>query len=120
MISSNSRMPSEQKTTLRFEEDGSFIGQYGTLQRRQQQEQQKQLQQQQQQLANAAAVAAAAKAAAAQGPGTYVWTTKPHKENIEQKRSLKTTLSSTANIIDMNSLKTRIQSIILDLYIKLK
>jgi len=120
MISSNSRMPSEQKTTLRFEEDGSFIGQYGTLQRRQQQEQQKQLQQQQQQLANAAAVAAAAKAAAAQGPGTYVWTTKPHKENIEQKRSLKTTLSSTANIIDMNSSKTRIQSIILDLYIKLK
>ena len=57
---------------VRFEEDGSFIGQYGTLQRRQQQEQQKQLQQQQQQLANAAAVAAAAKAAAAQGPGTYV------------------------------------------------
>jgi len=55
--------PSEQK--LRFEEDGSFIGQYGTLQRRQQQ-------QQQQQIANAAAVAAAAKAAAAQGPGTYV------------------------------------------------
>ena len=50
---------------VRFEEDGSFIGQYGTLQRRQQQ-------QQQQQLANAAAVAAAAKAAAAQGPGTYV------------------------------------------------
>jgi len=53
------------ETKFRFEEDGSFIGQYGTLQRRQQQ-------QQQQQLANAAAVAAAAKAAAAQGPGTYV------------------------------------------------
>jgi len=55
--------PSQQK--FRFEEDGSFIGQYGTLQRRQQQ-------QQQQQIANAAAVAAAAAAAAAQGPGTYV------------------------------------------------
>ena len=54
-----------QFVSVRFEEDGSFIGQYGTLQRRQQQ-------QQQQQLANAAAVAAAAKAAAAQGPGTYV------------------------------------------------
>ena len=49
----------------RFNEDGSFIGQYGTLRR----------QQMQQQVANAAAAAAAARAAAqaqAIGPGTYV------------------------------------------------
>jgi len=46
----------------RFEEDGSFIGQYGTLRR----------QQQEQAIANAAAVAAAAKVASAKGPGTYV------------------------------------------------
>jgi len=49
----------------RFQEDGSFIGQYGTLRK----------QQMQQQVANAAAAAAAARAAAqaqAIGPGTYV------------------------------------------------
>lgn len=49
----------------RFQEDGSFIGQYGTLRK----------QQMQQQVANAAAAAVAAKAAAqaqAIGPGTYV------------------------------------------------
>ena len=49
----------------RFQEDGSFIGQYGTLRK----------QQMQQQVANAAAAAVAARAAAqaqAIGPGTYV------------------------------------------------
>jgi len=52
-------------TKCRFQEDGSFIGQYGTLRK----------QQMQQQVANAAAAAVAARAAAqaqAIGPGTYV------------------------------------------------
>lgn len=55
----------DTKVKCRFQEDGSFIGQYGTLRK----------QKIQQQVANAAAAAAAARASAqaqAIGPGTYV------------------------------------------------
>ena len=63
--------------TGRFNEDGSFIGQYGTLRKQQQLQRQQQQQQQQQQqgvpvvVTNSTAFATA-KAAASVSPGTYV------------------------------------------------